>query len=82
MKGETLEEGDDVELTFVKDSGLRTGRRTFETTVLDVCGSVLTLASPFEDGGPKLVVDPEDDVWARADGTDGYYGHNAEVAVA
>jgi hypothetical protein len=75
-----LERGDDVVINFVRKSPLHDGRDSMETTVEEVSGQIVYLANPFGETYPKLVVDPENDLWARGeDGKDGFYGRNVEI---
>lgn len=72
-------EGTTVDLTFVRESRVtRRESRTITSEVLAVEGEIVTLANPYGENGPRVVVDPDGDVWARSeDGSDGYYGTNA-----
>lgn len=81
MREDTLCEGDDVELTFIRESKITgTERRTVDVEVRAVTGNIVTFENPYGQDGPLMVVDPEGDVWARDNGQDGYYGRNAEIS--
>ncbi len=83
MREDTLSEGDEVGLTFIRESKNLPGRerRTVAVTVKDVMGDVVTFENPYGYDDPLIVVDPENDVWARNPETnkDGYYGCNASI---
>jgi len=82
MREDTLSEGDEVELTFIRESKyVPRERRTLDVEVREVAGNIVTFENPFGEDDPLIVVDPDDDVWARANGTDGYYGRNATISV-
>jgi len=83
MREDTLSEGDEVGLTFIRESKHLPGRerRTVTVTVKDVMGDVVTFENPYGYDDPLIVVDPENDVWARNPeaNKDGYYGCNASI---
>jgi hypothetical protein len=82
MRENTLSEGDEVALTFIRESRITgTERRTVEVEVREAMGDVVVFENPYGESDPLIVVDPEDDVWARDPDTlnDGFYGRNASI---
>lgn len=82
MREDTLSEGDSVELTFIRESRVTgTERRTVEVEVREAMGDIVVFENPYGYDDPRIVVDSENDVWARGEnGQDGFYGRNAEIA--
>ena len=73
-------EGSTVELSYTASHRpFKTGRQSVEAEVREVTGEIVYLDNPFEGyNSPTLVVDPDDNVWARSeDGKDGLFGTNA-----
>lgn len=83
MREDNLAVGDSVELEFTRESDvLGTERQTVQAEVRDVMGNIVVFDNPFGHEEPLVVVDPDDDVWARnpETGNDGFYGRNAEIS--
>ena len=78
-----LEAGDRVTIQFISTSGLRQERRSHEDLlVTEQMGKIAYLGSPYPDDLPEisLVLDPENDLWARQDGhQDKHYGMRAVI---
>lgn len=71
-------EGSTVELSYTPSGRpFSMGRQTVTATIEDVMGDIVYLDNPFGNSDPTLVVDPDDDLYARSeDGRDGLYGTN------
>ena len=82
MRNDTIQKGSTVTLTYTPMvPPTRKGRREVEATIRRVEGNIVYLNNPFGHDDPIIVVDPENDVWARdlETGKDGFFGKNAEI---